>query len=35
MLSDRVIRLQMNFNTDEYKVMHSGGKKIVTTHTKL
>lgn len=31
MLSDSVIRLQLNLNTDEYKVMHLGGKKKPTT----
>lgn len=27
MLNDRVIRLQLNFNTNEYKVLHLGEKK--------
>lgn len=27
MLNDRVIRLQLNFSTNEYKVMHLGKKK--------
>lgn len=34
MLNDRMIRLQLNFNTNEYKLMHLGEKNI-TTHTKL